>query len=154
VSKQKKPIQAPPANGTVERIQQSKSNSTLVAHSFQGPLPPPSLLADYDAIVPGLAAQIVEWTTSQTEHRQQIEKRAISIDEKLSTAYVIETLLGQFFAFVLTLGILAATVYLAMHGQPAAAAALGTIGVGGIITAFIVGRKTRVADDPQEKKPK
>lgn len=154
MSKPKKPNPVPRANGTVERIKEPQNGQTLVATSFQGPLPPPALLEDYDAIVPGLAAQIVEWTTSQTAHRQQIESRTVAIDEKLSTAYVIETLLGQLFAFLITLSVLAGTVYLAMHDHSGAAATLGALGFGGIITAFIVGRRTRSAEDPSEKKSK
>lgn len=154
MSKPKKPNQAPLANGTLERIKEPQNGQTLVATSFQGPLPPPALLEDYDAIVPGLAAQIVEWTTSQTAHRQQIENRTVAIDEKLSTAYVIETLLGQLFAFLITIAVLAGTVYLAMHDHPEAAAILGTLGFGGIITAFIVGRRTRAASEQPESKSK
>lgn len=112
------------------------------------------MLAEYDAVVPGLAKNIVQWTTDQTAHRQQIESRAVAIDEKLSTWYIVETLLGQLFAFLITLAVLAGVVFLALNDKPAAATALGTLGFGGIITAFIVGRKIRASSEDPPKKPK
>lgn len=158
MSKSKKPgipnrANQPPANGTVERIPNQNGNR-VVASAFRGPLPTPSMLAEYDEVVPGLAKNIVQWTTDQTAHRQQIESRAVGIDEKLSTWYIVETLLGQFFAFLITLAVLVGVVYLAIHDKPAAAAALGAFGFGSIITAFIVGRKIRTSSEDQPKNSK
>lgn len=141
--------------GTVERVQPSKKgqgNGSLVATKFQGPLPPPSLLQDYDNVVPGLAAQIVEWTTSQTAHRQQIEERAIGIDEKLSTWYIVEVILGQLLGFIIAILVLAAAVYLAMQGKEVAAGILGTVGFSSMVIAFITGRRKRTASEGEPAK--
>lgn len=112
------------------------------------------MLQDFEAVVPGLAEKIVQWTTDQTAHRQQIENRTVAIDEKLSTWYIVETILGQFFAFLIAISALIGTVYLAVNDRLAAAAALGALGFGGIITAFIVGRKSRTTTESQPKKSK
>lgn len=135
-----------PRSGTLERDRKQ----TMVATAFQGPLPPPSLLQEYDSIVPGLAQEIVHWTTSQTAHRQGIEDRAMSIDEKLSTWYVVEVLLGQFFALIIAMTVIAAVVYLSLEGHEIAAGALGTVGFGGIIAAFITGRRKRTPSEGKD----
>lgn len=140
-----------PRSGTVEREQQKRGS--VVTTAFQGPLPPPSLLSEYDSVVPGLAQEIVHWTTSQTGHRQGIENRAMAIDEKLSTWYVVEILMGQFFALIIALAVIFAVVYLALNGHEVAASALGTVGFGGIIVAFITGRRKRAPTEEEEPKP-
>lgn len=134
-------------SGVLER---EKKQAAMVTTAFQGPLPPPALLQEYDSIVPGLAEEIVHWTTSQTAHRQGIENRAMAIDEKMSTWYVVEVLLGQLFALIIALTVIGAVVYLALNGAEIAAGALGTVGFGGIIAAFITGRRKRAASENAE----
>lgn len=136
-----------PREGVVQR---ERKQTGMVTTAFQGPLPPPALLEEYDSIVPGLAKEIVHWTTSQTAHRQGIEDRAMRIDEKLSTWYVVEVLLGQLFALLIAITVIASVVYLAMEGREIAAGALGTVGFGGIIAAFITGRRKRSSSEGKE----
>ncbi|WNF56043.1 DUF2335 domain-containing protein [Pseudomonas sp. SG20052] len=139
----------------MERESKPEGNGKkIVATSFQGPLPPPSLLRDYNDVVPGLAAKIVDWTTSQTSHRQEMEERAIGIDEKLSTWYVVEIMIGQLLGFLIALSVIIAVVYMAMNGKELAAGALGTIGFGSMVAAFITGRRKRVASEGNEKQEK
>lgn len=155
----------PPANavkphpdvreGLVERESKPEGNAkNIVATSFQGPLPPPSLLRDYDDVVPGLAAKIVEWTTSQTAHRQLMEERSIGIDEKLSTWYVAEIMIGLLLGFLIAVSVILAVIYLAMNGKEIAAGALGTIGFGSMVAAFITGRRKRTASEANDKQEK
>lgn len=139
-----------PRTGTIER---ERKRTGMVTTAFQGPLPPPSLLSEYDSVVPGLAQEIVHWTTSQTAHRQGIESRSIAIDEKLSTWYVVEILVGQLFALIIALAVIGAVVYLALQGHEIAASAIGTVGFGGIIAAFITGRRKRTPSESEEEKP-
>jgi uncharacterized membrane protein len=141
--------------GLVERESKPAGNGkNIVATSFQGPLPPPSLLRDYDDVVPGLAAKIVEWTTSQTAHRQKMEERAIGIDEKLSTWYIAEIMIGLLLGFLIAVSVILAVIYLAMNGKEIAAGALGTIGFGSMVAAFITGRRKRVAGEESSKQEK
>ena len=97
VAPNKSEARVEPRTGTIDR---ERKQTAMVTTAFQGPLPPPSLLREYDSVVPGLAQEIVQWTTSQTAHRQGIESRSIAIDEKLSTWYIVEILMGQLFALV------------------------------------------------------
>lgn len=69
---------------------------------FQGPVPPPSLLAGYDEIVPGAADRIISMTEKQLEHRLNIENKVIESKIKDSKLGMI---LGFFVAtFVIAVG--------------------------------------------------
>jgi uncharacterized membrane protein len=54
-----------------------------VAEVFSGPLPPPTLLDQYNKIVPGSAKTIIEMAEGQSKHRQELEKWALSTDASL-----------------------------------------------------------------------
>ncbi|HEJ2089505.1 TPA: DUF2335 domain-containing protein [Pseudomonas aeruginosa] len=150
--------QADIREGVVEREQAAGGNGgngqAIVTRSFKGPLPAPSLLKEYDSVVPGLAEKIVDWTTTQTSHRQEMEARSIRIDEKLSTWYIVEVLVGLILGFLIALLVLAASVYLALHDRELAATALGGLGFGSMVIAFITGRRKRDSSDDTEKATK
>lgn len=54
----------------------------IVQHAsfFSGPLPPPSLLAEYEAVIPGLARDLVLRAESEQQHRHTWERRALLND--------------------------------------------------------------------------
>ena len=49
---------------------------------FQGPIPPAEILAGYDKLRPGTAAQIIGWAETQMSHRHELESRQTIGDEK------------------------------------------------------------------------
>ena len=51
-----------------------------VAQSFEGPLPPPAFLKQYDEALPGAADRILVLAESQSKHRMEIEKKLIHAD--------------------------------------------------------------------------
>jgi len=48
--------------------------ATQVSAFYAGPLPPPQMLEKYEAVVPGLAGKIVDWTEAETQHRRGLER--------------------------------------------------------------------------------
>lgn len=44
-----------------------------VTHHYEGAIPPPSILAEFDRIVPGSAAKIIESYIEEGHHRRRIE---------------------------------------------------------------------------------
>jgi uncharacterized membrane protein len=52
----------------------------VVSQQFQGPLPPPELLDQYDQVAPGAAKAIIEMAQKQAAHRQQLEIEAQRAD--------------------------------------------------------------------------
>jgi uncharacterized membrane protein len=60
-----------------------------VGVSYQGPLPPPEMLVQYNQAYPGCAQDIVKMAVSQSEHRQHLEKRVVD-------AQILGERIGQF----------------------------------------------------------
>ena len=86
----------------------------IIEESFEGPLPHPAILAEYENIVPGLAERIVVMAENQSAHRQRLESRVVYHDTRRS-------MLGLIFALVIVLAGFGCAVYLALNGQPVAA---------------------------------
>lgn len=73
--------------------------------TFAGPIPPPALLAQYEAICPGSADRIITQFEEQSRHRRTLEKRVVWHNIASAT-------LGQITGFVLFVAILAGGVFL------------------------------------------
>lgn len=56
---------------------QRKEIAISIASYFQGPIPPPSLLKEYDDVVQNGAERIFAGYESQRNHRQALERHAI-----------------------------------------------------------------------------
>jgi uncharacterized membrane protein len=60
-------------------MQQNKPTQTqLIQQTFSGPIPPPTLLAEYNKVVPNAAERILAMAEKQSEHRQFLEKKVIN----------------------------------------------------------------------------
>ena len=93
-----KPVDTEPAqppNRPSEAIDRV-SERVSITQSFQGPLPPPGLLAKYNEAFPDCAERIVAMTEQQLTHRHALESRAI--DGKLTAERR-----GQTLGFILAL---------------------------------------------------
>jgi uncharacterized membrane protein len=91
--------------------------------SFSGPLPPPQILDHYNQIVPGAAEKIIALWESQVQHRQELEKKAITSD--ITQAYF-----GAILGFIIAMSAIGAGTFLAYIGRP-------TEGIAAIISALV-----------------
>lgn len=115
------------------------------SYVFYGPLPPPNVLGQYDQISKGFAGQIVDMAKSEMKHRHEMDRLGIEADIEIglrrSKDEAMEIRLGQIFAFIITIVLALTGAYVILHGgHPAAGSAISATGIGGIITAFILGR--------------
>lgn len=106
---------------------------SIVLQRFQGPVPPPSLLREYESLVPGLANRLVELTEKEQAHRHQRE------DKYLKGSYSISSR-GQWMAFVIVLVIIATAVFFGVRGDTTLAAILIGIDMVAICSVFIAGK--------------
>ncbi|SRR6266446_2754465 len=80
---------------------------------FEGPLPPPALLAKYDEIHPGLANRLVCMAESEAQHRHEMEKTVLNADIAENKRERSEARCGQLCGLVITLAGLA----VGLHGD-------------------------------------
>ena len=107
---------------------------------FSGPLPPPSLLRQYEENFSGAAERVVAMAEKEQDHRHKIERRALTSDS-------IIRVLGMVFAFLITLVALGAAAWLATQGYEFLGGILGLGGISLIIARFL--RSTsKPADHP------
>lgn len=111
-----------------------------ISQSFTGPLPPPEILAGYEAISPGFALRIIEMAEQQGNHRRAMENKTVDAGITGMHRQYDEARLGQIFAFLIAAMFLGCGTYIAIRGEPWAGALFGGIGLGGIVTTFIMGR--------------
>ncbi|HII4614614.1 DUF2335 domain-containing protein [Aeromonas hydrophila] len=102
--------------------------------AFQGPLPPPVMLAQYEDICPGFADRIVSLTERQQGHRIDIESRSV-------TASIWNERLGQIFAFIICMFTLASSVWLISKDFAWSGSLLAGGTMTGLAYIFITGRK-------------
>ncbi len=87
-----------PSQQVVDDKPDSGKQSGVVAYheQFAGPLPHPSILAQYEKVVPGAAERIIKMAENQSAHRRDLESIVIRND-------VTNSRLGMIFGFVLGL---------------------------------------------------
>lgn len=117
----------------IDSLPKQKREVILQAISaFQGPLPPPEILAGYEEISPGFADRIMAMAEKQQEHR-------IRLETSMVRRQLNQKSFGQLIGFVITIVILSAVVYLAIEGHDWLAGILGTTTLLGIGHIFVLG---------------
>lgn len=96
---------------------------TASISAFQGPLPPPELLEQYNRIIPNGADRIVTMAESQLRHRQSLESAVVHSNIKSESR-------GQLFALILGLVAIIGGIGLVAFNKSAQ-------GLVAIITAFV-----------------
>jgi uncharacterized membrane protein len=106
------------------------------ADFFQGPLPHPNLLRQYNDIVPGFAQEVTNAMIQQSQHRREIEKLVIQskIDQAKRGQYIA--------AFVTTLFVGLGT-YMVKTGHPTEAAVIVGINLTALIGVFITNKESQ-----------
>ena len=111
-----------------------------------GPLPDPSELAQYQAIIPNGADRIMKMAESQLEHRIKIETTVIGSQQRQAS-------FGQVCALLIGLAALSLGTYAAVHGQPAFGGTIGGVTLVGLVSAFLVSAKQKKSELEENKPP-
>lgn len=112
----------------------------VVQHGFQGPVPPPGMLLQYNEVVPGLANRLVELTEKEQAHRHKWMDGNLGLKSGMVKR-------GQWMAFTLSLLILLMAFFFANKGNTTFAGILVAVDLIGLASVFIAGRA-----DGKEKK--
>lgn len=135
---------APAAQGPVLQVQSIQATSF---QSFQGPIPPPELLGQYNAIIPDAAERILAMAERENRHRHEQESQALQaniaaqqkqleIAEQQTKATFRSDTYGQLLGFAVSAGCVGGCIYLALNGQPVVAGLLAGLPLAGIIRAL------------------
>ena len=124
-----KPEPAKPEKAAEETVDLSVQS---VQH-FQGPLPPPQALVQYEAALPGCAERIVSMAEEQAAHRRALESRVIT--ENLAAERR-----GQIFAFALVLVTIAVGALLIYLGRDASGLTAIIGALASLVAVFVYGR--------------
>lgn len=107
--------------------------------SFSGPLPPPSILRQYDEVVPGAAERIIKMAEDQSKHRQELENAVIKSDISNSKS-------GLLFGFVIGMSGVIGSVVLVMTDHELTGSVLGATTLLGLVGTFVYGSRARRRD--------
>lgn len=126
---------------------------------FVGPLPPPQVLQGYEQACPGAASRVIEMAEKEGLHRRAQEDKIVDAQVESMRRQFMEARIGQILAFAVAVFFLGCGTYTVVSGYPIAGSFFSAIGLGGIVTTFIIGRdrpKNEVKEDPNElnKKPR
>ena len=138
--KTKKPRVFPPS---LPKRNLPSGQVTQVSVSRSAPLPPPSELEGYESILPGAAERIFAMVENQSNHRQGLENRALSIEGRNSLFGLIT---GGFIG-VVGLCIAGFCVY---AGHDKAGMALGGGTLVSLVGPFIYGTRQRRIEREQK----
>lgn len=78
--------------------------------SFEGPIPPPDMLAQYEEALPGAAERIITFAERQQDDRMRVNERVLDL---LVAELRVETI-GQYSALVIAVGSAVAAIVTAI----------------------------------------
>lgn len=113
-------------------MSQTHPNQLKIQEQYQGPIPPPNYLSQYENIHPGLADRIVKMAEKEQAHRQDMEREDLGAAIRANSKEFDEARLGQIFALIIGLTVIAAGAYCATNGAPWPGAVIGSSGVVGL----------------------
>jgi uncharacterized membrane protein len=145
----------------------------IIAASYEGILPPPSILRGYDEIVPGSAKGIISWVSQESkhrrtleieeaehrrrlekeesEHRRRLEDKGMALGEKALGWGIFRANAGMLLAWPLIIGIVAAGAYLIHEGHDWAGTIMVESALAIVVGAFVLQRIERFIRTDKEK---
>ncbi len=128
-------------------------HSLQIATNLQlvgSPFPPPEIIRQYNQVTQGLGERLVKMAEDEATHRRTIEATMVESQRTDLLAYRRSELVGQIFGLTIGVAAIGGATYMAVHGAQWAASFIGTGGVTGVVTAFILGRNMLLKQRRQE----
>lgn len=114
---------------------------------YQGPLPPPAMMAEYQQIIPNGADRLTVLLEKQTAHR-------IAMETSLVTGRIEVTKTGQRIAAGLSVFFGLVAAFLGYNGHDWLAGSIGVTTIIGLAVVFVLGKEPgRQAAQPEPEEP-
>lgn len=138
----------PAGNPITTTVQQGRRRTTIQAQavSFQGPIPPPELLREYNEIITNGADRILRMAEAQSAHRIQLEGIVIKGDDRRANW-------GLTTGFTIGIILIVLSFILIMYGHEVSGTILGTTDLTALVSLFIYGRRAK-ADELRRRDEK
>lgn len=111
--------------------------------SHSGPLPAPKTLAEYEAVLPGLAERIVRLPEREQEHRHEFSREWLRREARLKDR-------GQILGMVAMVIVLAFCLVLVLEGSPGTAGTVAVALVAAVVGIFVTGKIADARAAPEE----
>ena len=121
--------------------------TAIKRESFSGPIPHPEILRGYESIKAGFAERIVSMAEREQEHRFKCDNHQFECNQKIIENVASDSRRGQYFALIISILFLGASMTLAILGHETVAAIFGGGTLSAIVAAFIIGRKDNSPKD-------
>lgn len=131
----------------------SGEEQRILSASFSGPVPLPSILAQYEEICPGSADRMIGMAEEEGHHRRRIDAKLADANIEAMRRQFSEARWGQILAFLVSVTFLGVGAYLTVSGQPWVGGILGSMGISTIVASFIRGR-SQPSNEGQQSKPR
>jgi uncharacterized membrane protein len=116
-----------------------------------GPIPAPAILGQYEKLVPGTAERLIAMAEKEQNHRHQMDRKITDAQINDLRRSRLENNLGQVFGLVIGLSAILAGSYTALKGSQVVGGLIGTAGVAGLVSAFVLGKDGKpLGSDSQE----
>ena len=125
-----------PPKAVLDALPERVRISVVEAASFSGPLPPPTMLRDYEKVHSGSSERIFVMAEKEQDHRISWEENALSASTR-------DSKLGQLLGFWLALFCVGGGIYLALEGHTIVAIALIAVSALGLAGRFLESRAPR-----------
>lgn len=119
----------------LEALLQKEGSTKLIMQkaSFSGPLPPPSILGDYNNVLEGSAERIMSLAEKEQEHRHYVEKKALNGHVNLDRR-------GQYLGFSVATFALGCATFLIANDYVISGTIIGSLDIVALVGVFVYGR--------------
>ena len=119
-----------------------QEDRAIIEASFRtGPIPDPITLEQYNRVLPNAADRIVSMAEKEQEHRHRMQEKLINAQVNDTQQEREERRLGQIFGLSIGVVSIVAGSITAILASPIAGGFIGSAGVIGLVSVFVLGRR-------------
>jgi uncharacterized membrane protein len=120
-------VEQPPSESQLRAAAMSMAFS---AEMYSGPIPPPSIMAEWEKVIPGSADRILKMAEKQSAHRIAMEQKVVDGDMRRSDR-------GLIFGFIIALVMIIGGFIIIGLGHDWAGATIITTSLAGVAGLFV-----------------
>ena len=125
------PIENKPEAVEVKPLAKAQTKLVSYSEQYSGDIPHPKLMREWEDVVPGSAAKIVDRFVVQSDHRMALEKSVVKANN-------FKQYTGPIFGFIIAMTTIIGGIITALKGLPYLGGPLSFTGLAILVGAFLV----------------